>query len=271
MNRDAYLKDATANEFVGWSANLVTGEWGLHHSWTGKQSDISNFNFRCESLYEAYTRYYWNGDFEHTANLMDGFKREFQEAIDGHDRSRFSVTAEKVMDWGGIIKYDRLKSLGSHALEVLTIRALLSLDPRHADTDKLTGFWPMGSGYSKIYSLILDDFPIYDSRVACAQTSLIRLFCKDTGRPGVPECLKLAIPPHLGPKERNTPGFPRLNYSQDAKYADSNLKAAWLLGAQAKVDGSKFDSVPSERRVLALQSALFMLGYRTLDDDAVKK
>ena len=271
MKRDAYLKGADVNEFVDWAANLVIGKWGLHHTWTGKQSNIINFNFECESLYEAYTRYYWKGDFEHTTNLMDEFRREFKEAIDSHDTSRFLATAKGVMEWGGIYNYKRLTELGSRALEVLTIRALLNLDPRHADTDKLTGFRPMGSGYSKIYSLILDDFPIYDSRVACALTSLIRLFCKDTGRPSVPECLKLAIPPHLGPEERNTPGFPRCNYGQDAKYAESNLKAAWLLGALAKVDGSEFDSVPSERRVLALQSALFMLGYRSLDDDAVKK
>ena len=65
--------------------------------------------------------------------------------------------------------------------------------------------------------------------------------------------------------------FEGIRGAQYTKHADSNLKAAWLLGALAKVDGSEFDSVPSERRVLALQSALFMLGYRTLNDDAVVK
>ena len=95
---------------------------------------------------------------------------------------------------------------------------------------------------------------------------------KDTGRQAIPGNLRLGVPRlHRGPDERNTPGFPGIYYGQDAKYADSNLKAAWLLGALVDADGSEFDAVSPERRVLALQSAMFMLGYRTLDDDAVRK
>ena len=179
------------------------------------------------------------------------------------------------MVWGGIIKYDRLNELKDCALKKLTGRAGL-LDPKRANTVRLRGFKYMEAGYSKIYSLLLDDFPIYDSRVACVLTSLIRLFCRDRSLPRVPCLLQLVIPPdQQGGTNRNPSDeqhlFEGIRGAQYTKHADSNLKAAWLLGALVKVDGSEFDSVPSERRVLALQSALFMLGYRTLNDDAVVK
>ena len=265
MNRDAYLKNADVQDFIEWATPLVTGKWGLHHSWQSKRP-LRHFEFR--SLYDAYKSYGWKDiGFDDTAEFMDGLRREFNEAIKTGDETGFRQAANGILKWGGI---NNLR-LPNDALCVLAGNAELRLHPERADTEALKGFWPMGSGYSKIYSLLLDDFPIYDSRVACALTSLIRLFCKDTGRHGVPECLKLVVPLHRGPEERNTPGFPLIYYGQGTRYADSNLKAAWLLGALAKVDGSKFDSVPSERRVLALQSSLFMLGYRTLDDDAVKK
>ena len=50
------------------------------------------------------------------------------------------------------------------------------LDPRYGDADNLKGFKFMGSGYSKVYSHMIKDFPMYDSRVACALTSLIPHF-----------------------------------------------------------------------------------------------
>ena len=175
MKRDAYLEDPDVSDFVAWASNLVTGEWGLHHSWTGKQGNIPNFGFRCDSLYEAYTHYDWYGNFEGAVNLMDDFRSKLQDAIGDGDSTRFLDTAISIMKWGGIHNERRLPGLGSRALDVLT-EAGSKLDPGLADTDELAGFGPMGSGYSKIYSLLLDDFPIYDSRVACAMTSLIRLF-----------------------------------------------------------------------------------------------
>ena len=53
--------------------------------------------------------------------------------------------------------------------------------------------------------------------------------------------------------------FPRLRWRMPQQYADSNLRCAWLLGLLADVP--PFVDQPPELRVLALQSALFMIGY----------
>ena len=130
----------------------------------------------------------------------------------------------------------------------------------------------MGSVYSKIYSLLVYDLPIYGSRVACAFTSLIWLYCKDKEIVGIPGSLKLGIPrshanhtrnPCPGPK-----GFPAVHTG--FKYADSNLKAAWILG-EWSTKGGDFKRVDARRRLLALQSALFMIGYKPLAEDAIIK
>ena len=111
---------------------------------------------------------------------------------------------------------------------------------------------------------MIDGFPMYDSRVACAVTSLIWLYWRENHLVQIPEQLRLGVPPKLGENiDRNPFGFPKLRWGQDTKYAGSNLKAAWLLGELA--DRGEFATLPVERRVWALQSALFMIGYKPLD------
>ena len=54
MNRDAYLSQRDVAGFVEWAGHLVSGEWGLEHSWKGKGPP-----FRCHTLYEAFQNYRW--------------------------------------------------------------------------------------------------------------------------------------------------------------------------------------------------------------------
>ena len=58
-------------------------------------------------------------------------------------------------------------------LQALIEDTRTKLDPFTSDTNPLQGFHYMGSGYSKIYSVLIDGFLIYDSRVACALACLV--------------------------------------------------------------------------------------------------
>ena len=132
----------------------------------------------------------------------------------------------------------------------------------------------MGSGYSKIYAMMVPSLPIYDSRVACALTSLILIHCRQCELPGVPETLKLGVPQSQGNQPRNPSAgpyaFPTIWHSADygGRYAVSNLKAAWLVAEMAR-RGEPFASMERDRGILALQSALFMVGYRRFDESAL--
>ena len=165
-------------------------------------------------------------------------------------------------------------------LDVLFSNARL-LDPACADADagalKAGGLRFMGAGYSKIYSLMLDDFPIYDSRIACSLTSLIRVYCRDQGLPGVPDLLVLCVLPNASTLDRDpsdeTYRFPIVHASQSMikkdEYASSNLRAAWLLRELVeRADGK--GGWPVGQELVALQSALFMVGYEVMREDAIR-
>ena len=286
MKRSAYLHDPQVQAFVKWASYLVTGKWGLIHRWHSRSLGSRGCPpFECMSLYDAYRSYWWTGTltradgsavtvrrFDETAALFDELREELRDIAryptTDEAKDRFLATCIRIRKWGGINRHIRLKELGEDALPIFTENARL-LEPEHADTD-MRGFKYMSSGYSKIYSLMIDDFPIYDSRVACALTSLIWLFSRDKQLGYIPAPLKLGIPENRGEQDRNPYGFPSIRHGQDSLYAASNVKAAWLLGSLAKV-GGEFGAVSAERRLLALQSSLFMIGYEPLMEGAVRR
>ena len=153
----------------------------------------------------------------------------------------------------------RRRALGDQALPALAATACL-LDPATADLHRLSDVSLINSGFSKIYSLLLDGFPIYDSRVACGLASLVRLSCEETGRPDVPAALAFGIPPsqaraHRDPSCREL-SFPRIWTPR--RYAQSNVMAAWLPDVISQ--HPPFAELGSERQ-RTLQSAMFMIGY----------
>ena len=264
MNRSTYLEDQHVRDFIGWATHLATGEQEL--AWL----DSRMRRFTRASLFRAYESFYWprptvpSGNFSDTATLLDSFRRQMHEiAVRDHptdkDERQFLTIAMKVVkDWGGINNLN-LHGLGKGALQKLKTNAIL-LDPKQADTEKLNRVTYMGTGYSKVYALMIDDFPMYDSRVACALTSLIWMF---GGKKARNSKLDLYVPtPREG--NRNPHGFTGIRGMPKKKHVDSNLKAAWLLGELSSQ--GQFARLPAEHRVMALQSALFMIGYRPLTE-----
>ena len=257
MKRDDYLGTRHVTQFVQWGANIVSGNWGLEHTWKGNKTVG---RLECKTLCQAYSNYFWNGEsFSQTLTKLGGFSNEFRRAIVDDNHWQFDATAESVKEWGRMRKVQL-------CAKTLRKRAKL-LNPEEADTDDLSRFGTMRATHSKIYSLLVSGLPMYDSRTACGLASLIWLFCKAKGNLPVPDPLKLGIPsPKVNFSRRPSEDFPRI-YS-GFKYADSNLKASWIL--RGLLDEARgFCQVPEERQLLALQSALFMIGYKPLKEDAI--
>ena len=235
--------------------------------------------FQCGRLYEAYRCYSWrNLSFDKTMALFVDFRKRFNDvgAITTYDQKCqfLDIAREIAVDWGGSTRLDLESSsnwgdiapakLHEHIEEIKQ-----KLDPAKADTNDLPTFLRMGAGFSKIYAALIPGLPIYDSRVACALACLVRLYCQHSKLPSVPSLLDLGIPEGRG----NAGGrceTPRIRYDQRAQYAKANLQFAWLIKELVEEPGD-FGEVPENRRVDAVQSALFMLGYERLRDDAVVK
>ena len=159
--------------------------------------------------------------------------------------------------------------LGSEALPLLELNVRL-LNPETADLDRVWVVQPMNSGFSKIYSLMLDGFPIYDSRVACALGSLVRFFCEDPEGPRpdrVPERLAFRLPPSRATKNKRDPScgsikFSAIHHGSDGFHAHSNVMAAWILDKLS--EHGPFGELGDDERQFALQSAMFMIGHKPL-------
>ena len=269
MRRNQFLADDQVAKFVQWTSHLMRGEWPLEHNWKGKGPAFS-----CSSLYEAFELYLWpnrvGGDsFADTMRTFDRFRDKFEDIGPIHNQdsqSRFIANAKDIAGWGGIhsLKFDDWMSMTPLQLQKYIDDTKSRLDPAHADTDDLPVI-RMGSGLSKIYSALIPGLLIYDSRVACALACLVRLYCRDTGISRVPELLDLGMP--LG---RSTADRCAATYISAAEYTKANLRFSWLIQGLI-ADPGDFAAVSEDRRPDALQSALFMLGYTRLSDDAITK
>ena len=271
MNRIDYVRDPAVCDFVDWFSPLLTGDRLLKHSWEGKGPA-----FQCQTIVEAFQKYRWpnsvNGEtFAGTMETFDGFRSVFDEigSIDTPSKKdRFVQNAREIVAWGGINNLRALDAWATMPLEELQRHvgvAKQSLNPATGVTNGFSGLKFMTSGFSKIYSALVPGFPIYDSRVACALACLVRIYCKRANLIEVPSNLEFRIPAHRGSRRCRQPA---IRYYQTEKYAQTNLRAAWLLGLLIENPG-KFSEVDAPYRLDALQSALFMIGYARLSDDSI--
>ena len=274
MKRDEYLADEHVQGFTEWAGQLVTGELGLTHRWKSRGTD-----FRCASLYGALEQYRWpddaNGlDYRVAERRLREFRLNFEDmgAIDTRAKQvKFVNNAEAIIRWGGTMRCGKLndwRSMAPDRLQALVEDARARLNPRAADTDDLGEFRYMGSGFSKVYSVLIDGFPMYDSRVACALNCLVGIYCRREKVGPKPDLLRFRMPPRRVPKNvrYHRCDRPRMNNDSSA-YARDNLKAAWLLGEMVREPGD-FEEVGFEP-VDALQHALFLVGYAKLPETAV--
>ena len=184
MKRDEYLADEHVAGFTKWVGQLVTGDLTLTHRWKSRGTD-----FRCTSLYGALEQYRWPDnsralDYRVTGRRLREFHINFEDigTVDSRvKQAKFVDNAEAIVRWGGIRPSKRLdewRSMPPERLQALVEDIRGKLDPETGDTANLAGFHYMGSGFSKVYSVLIDGFPIYDSRVACALNCLVGIYCR---------------------------------------------------------------------------------------------
>ena len=280
MRREAYLADAEVQSFLSWARPFTTGDRALRHEWSGRSA-----SFRGESLLDAYRAFEWRfrvqlpGEsrtscgrtLDQNFAVLGRLSRLLRQSADREDAQAFEAAANAVFEWGGAgVRRNRftLATLEPNALTIVLADAA-RLAPARADLDHLGEVSYLNSGFSKIHALLIDDYPMYDSRVACALASLVRRYCEESDRTSVPQQLALSVPPSQGRVVRNpssdTLRFRHMRWRDPKQYATSNVIAAWLLGALAA--HGKFGELDLRQRLPALQSAMFMLGYRPVVGD----
>ena len=161
MNRSEYLRDSSVEAFIEWLRPYIRGDRAFEHSFKMLKPKPPR-DWRCSSLWDAHERYEWNGmDFDVNQAELDCLAECIRRAVKENDRFGFVGAANGILRWGGVMKSnaDTLRDLGGAALSTFREASRL-LDPSHADTSQLDDVRYMNSGWTKVYSLMLDGFPI---------------------------------------------------------------------------------------------------------------
>jgi hypothetical protein len=202
----------------------------------------------------------------HVLNIIQNSIREaYVEGTPGKWKLAGAVAA--IFHWGGVYTARGNKGwLAENQSNLLA--ALRAVIRDHALGDDVSGIRDLRftSGMTKIYSLLIDDFVIYDSRVAAALAWLIKRWwteCSDARTQRLPELLQVTCPaangamaPHRNPDLQMF----RTIRSNAALHYTWNVRANWLLSSALRQAGSgtRFGSLRE------IEAALFQMGDRVV-------
>lgn len=263
-------------DFIDWLASNLASSSKFPHAYTDRRSGR---HWQFSGLEDACNQYCWRHrgtlgvpaghslDSNHAA--LSALRDALQSSLAKGDDMAVCEAACEVMRWGGVgagnNRWLRDNTSGLATLLASTTALLNSGNP-----SQLPGKLRFNAGMTKVYSLLADDFIIYDSRVAAALGWLVVRYCEEKGLAQVPHGLQFPWAAAKegvnagAPKNRNPArqglSFPRLQSGR--LHAEWNLKASWMLAEVLRKDSASQFSHPSPIPALRrLEAALFMIGY----------
>lgn len=280
MNKQQYLSSEHINDFLDFIAKKLFDNDSVVHSYHIRKS---NKLWSCDSIWEAHQKYDWSfsyrdsegrryqgNTYAQNTQALNSLSLALRSGLKSSDADAALADASRmVFEWGGVIKGNvkwaaDLASSGGLVREYQ--QGLALLNPETAD-DCLVGFnLRFNAGLTKVYSLMLDDFIIYDSRVGAAMGWLVVQYCQEAQLIAVPAALMFPWAAAkedanaVNPKNRNpsTVNYCLPQFKTGLNHAQWNLRASWLLAALIEKNAklSRTDNPMRE-----LESALFMIGY----------
>lgn len=270
INKGIYLADRNVSRFIQWLDSRLDNPGSFRHNYYNKKDRC---NWYCNCVFQAYELYRWrNWGFPKTFSYLTGLAKLFRESIHENNTKLARECAFRVLDWGGVQRGNRERIMGmgekicnyfkdvKNRLDLTTV-CLSKNDAVH-----------ISSGFTKIYFLLIDNFIMYDGRVGAALGLLVREFCREKGLNQVPRAIEFSFGSGRGAsgeENRRDPSrgqywFPEFS-SNRHRHLQDNIKASWLLKSVADTTRSRFGALtqdpPLNKRLTALQSALFMIGY----------
>jgi hypothetical protein len=226
--------------------------------------DIGNTKVEVDSFKKALQNYYWPYKINESLPVgFDYFGNSYESSAKILNLASERLSSEKdfikgatiVLEWGGVVNKNlkRIESLTFFEFKNEVRSAQMLWEGFCNDELKLgSGIidFHINSGFSKIYSLMLDNFIIYDSRTAAALTAIIYEVIGDK-----PKEWTLKVPsPRVHIEKRVLSRFGKVNTTK--QYWESNIIANIIVKEVCMKLNSKGANV-SMRQV---EAALFMLG-----------
>lgn len=286
MTRKEYCESSDVQEFIRWISYLMDKENSFTHTYIIAKT---NERWKCNSIYAAFINYKWSfhcndskgniikgNSFLDSKKILDECSDKLRTSLYTNNDEACFLACKQILEWGGVTNknVDRISSMENccdyfkYAIKALEIDNDLE---GYINTDII-----MNSGFTKIYSLIIDDFIIYDSRVGAALGLLVKCFCEETNREKIPEELlfawgikRMTLCGQTAENPRNPSNhiynFPLISSSKI--HIMNNIRANWLLKEILNKTNSKFNCLAEGMALRALEAALFMIGYEVRDFD----
>ena len=245
------------------SSDFESGE-SLKVTYTDRRSKKrKSFN----NLYDAFIGYRWNEHgYEDTKNQLDDLSTKLRTSFLENRVSDFVAASMGVLEWGRVKSVHNVNRLNQaeffpfvKAVDEILKKAL-DLETTTAMVKKVSPIFS-NAGFTKIYSLLFDNWIIYDSRVATSLQFLVLLYLKKNNISEIPESLHFATPLSRGDKSGNYRIIPRFKkiLQNPWHHLGSNLKANYVLTQYLERNSNtKFKGVDKLRQ---LEAALFVIGY----------
>jgi hypothetical protein len=274
MNKIEFLQNREVSKFVQWLIQKANGTEGLQHSYVNQRTGTQ---WNCSSIFNAYEGYRWpfstsfsdgtiiqGESYSESETLLNTLAKQLRDALNNNDEKVLKEVSITILGWGKVINRnrDKVRDIPNYANYLSQVKK--QLNPENVNLNDSFISIHMNSGFTKIYSLLMDSFIIYDSRVGAALGYLVRIFMESNisslGN-SVPEQLRFA---YGMPRNTNINRNPSSNEMRfpvlrgDSKFhTKNNIRANWIL--QEVANNSIFNQCASPLR--ALEAALFMIGY----------
>ncbi|MGO4478237.1 hypothetical protein AB4Z32_18485 [Massilia sp. 2TAF26] len=278
MKKHEYLRDPEVAAFVEWMGANLGADSTRGHGYVLPREQRLWFR----NLADAFALYAWRFNFlrldgrrcsgmsfAESKAVLDVLQAQLRTALEAGDDALVRDAAVEVVRWGGVAPHnEEWLRVNKNGLAALIGRVRVAIGQQDDAADFCPGL-RFNAGMTKVYSLLVDYFVIYDSRVAAALAWFVAAWATETGRGVVPAllqfvCMDAKEAPNAARRKLRNPRTDTLQFPplRNDPYAHMrwNLRASWIVEQLLQTQrGTPFGTGPDASR--KLEAALFMWGY----------
>lgn len=294
LNESSYVKLDEVKNFFSWIRVILNDctRKNFIHSYKiePRGKSTKEIIWSCSNLYNALENYEWwfsyydfyknkiitGRTYKDSETELNYLQSLLLDATDNNDNDACMKVCIMILKWGGVLGGDNKgnkKILGE--MECFLAQYLQEAKKYFNHNSALSKRYKlkinnqenaliMNAGFTKIYSLLCDNFVIYDGRVGAALGLLVRKYLESNNETSIPESLNFYYGKARNPTVNRNPSSQQLRFqslsSSFPVHIRNNLKANWIIKNLQLSSVSGFSDALNPNR--AFEAALFMIGYR---------
>ena len=285
MNKKDYINSRPVISFIEWINSILDVPNSFHHNYFLKRQKI---DWKCDSIFSAFENYSWQFNYTNEFNtiikgssfneceeVLHTISGKLKKGVVQRNNEVCKEASRQILEWGGVTNrnIDKIDNMGQKWCVYLS-ETKKQFESNLDSNEYYKSEIIMNSGFTKIYSLLVDNFLIYDGRLGAALGLLVRGFCEENKLETIPEELNFSWGAgresniNNKQKSRRNPSSDKYIFKSlhsPKSHLENNIRANWLVQEILCNTKSKFGSLEESKRMRSLESALFMIGYHVRD------